>query len=291
MGGGGRYGRHTTGASAQDAPEILEHQPGEGLRVSGLTVRFGGVTAVNGVDLHAPTGCITGLIGPNGAGKTTTFNAGTGLIKPDSGRISLRGRDITRTSPAARGRAGVGRTFQIMDLCDSLSVADNVALGHESGLAGSRPWAQLAASRARRRETLTAAADAMRLCGIAHLADRPAGELSTGERRLVELARCLAGRFDVLLLDEPSSGLDHEETAQFGSVLQEVVRQRGVGILLVEHDMSLVMRVCSYIYVLDFGELLFEGAPEQVRSSEVVRSAYLGEGDLGNIDEVQEAQA
>ncbi|GAA2409795.1 branched-chain amino acid ABC transporter permease/ATP-binding protein [Actinomadura vinacea] len=280
--------RHT--AAPQEVTPADDVRPGEGFRVRGLTVRFGGVTAVNAVDLHAPAGKITGLIGPNGAGKTTVFNAGTGLLKPDSGRITMHGRDITRTPPAARGRAGLGRTFQIMNLCDSLTVADNVALGHESALAGARPWSQLAAPRTQLRRTRAAAAEAMRLCGIDHLADRQAGELSTGERRLVELARCLAGRFDVLLLDEPSSGLDHEETARFAEVLQEVVRRRGVGILLVEHDMSLVMRVCSYIYVLDFGELLFEDGPDGVRSSEVVRSAYLGEGEIASIDNVQEAQ-
>ncbi|MFC5747898.1 ABC transporter permease subunit [Actinomadura rugatobispora] len=289
-------GRRRTAAEAPgDGAPVRETapaaaRPGEGFRVRGLTVRFGGVTAVDGVGLHAPTGRITGLIGPNGAGKTTLFNAGTGLIRPDSGKITMHGRDVTRMPPAARGRAGIGRTFQIMNLCDSLTVADNVALGHESALAGARPWSQLAAPRAQRRRTRAAAGEAMRLCGIARLADRQAGELSTGERRLVELARCLAGRFDVLLLDEPSSGLDQEETARFAEVLQKVVRERGVGILLVEHDMSLVMRVCSHIHVLDFGQMLFEGDPDAVRSSELVRSAYLGEGEIGSVDNVQEAQ-
>ena len=287
----GRRSHPGVGPSGVETAQAPGGRPGEGFRVRGLTVRFGGVTAVNALDLHAPTGRITGLIGPNGAGKTTMFNAGTGLIKPESGQITLHGQDITRMSPAARGRTGLGRTFQIMNLCDSLTVADNVALGHESGLAGAHPWSQLAAPRTHRRATRGAAADAMRLCGIAHLADRQAGELSTGERRLVELARCLAGRSDVLLLDEPSSGLDREETARFAEVLQEVVRKRGVGVLLVEHDMSLVMRVCSYIYVLDFGELLHEDVPDGVRSAEVVRSAYLGEGDIASADDVQEAQA
>ncbi|WP_433461900.1 ABC transporter permease subunit [Spirillospora sp. CA-128828] len=278
------------GGSAQETAPAAGARSGDGFRIRGLTVRFGGVTAVNGVDLHAPTGQITGLIGPNGAGKSTMFNAGTGLIRPDSGRVTMHGRDITRTPPATRGRAGLGRTFQIMNLCDSLTVADNVSLGHESALAGVRPWSQLAAPRAQWRRTRAAAVEAMRLCGITHLADRQAGELSTGERRLVELARCLAGRFDVLLLDEPSSGLDQEETERFAEVLKEVVRERGVGILLVEHDMSLVMRVCAHIHVLDFGEMLFEGDPDAVRSSELVRSAYLGEGEIEGVDNVQEAK-
>ncbi|MEU6752183.1 branched-chain amino acid ABC transporter permease/ATP-binding protein [Spirillospora sp. NPDC046719] len=295
-------GRHAPGTDEQapdedgTAPDAsldrsAAPESSEGFRIRGLTVRFGGVTAVDGIDLHAPIGRITGLIGPNGAGKTTLFNAGTGLLKPDRGDVSMGGRAITRASAAARGRAGVGRTFQIMNLCDSLTVADNVALGHESGLAGSRPWSQLAATRAQRRETRTAADDAMRLCGIAHLANRQAGELSTGERRLVELARCLAGRFDVLLLDEPSSGLDQVETARFANVLERVVLDRGIGVLIVEHDMSLVMRICSYIYVLDFGKLLHEGIPESVRSSAAVRAAYLGTEELQTTGDVQEADA
>jgi len=253
----------------------------DGLSVEGLTVRFGGVTAVKDFSVRAPVGRITGLIGPNGAGKTTTFNACTGLVRPSAGQVRLHGRDIARLSPSARGRSGLGRTFQVMELCESLSVAENVALGRESRLAG-RGWiTQLVASRKQRQTTRAAAASALELCGIRDLADRQTGELSTGQRRLVELARCLAGNYDVLLLDEPSSGLDREETAKFGHVLTQVVAERGVGILLVEHDMSLVMNVCDYIYVLDFGVMLFEGPPASVRSSEVVRSAYLGSDDVG----------
>jgi ABC-type branched-subunit amino acid transport system ATPase component len=125
-----------------------------------------------------------------------------------------------------------------------------------------------------------AASEALELCGISDLADRQAGELSTGQRRLVELARCLAGPFDLLLLDEPSSGLDRDETAQFGDVLRRVVDERGCGILLVEHDVSLVMRVCSYLYVLDFGVLIFEGDAAAVSASPIVRAAYLGDESL-----------
>ena len=204
-------------------------------------------------------GRITGLIGPNGAGKTTTFNACSGLNRPSSGRILLHGQDVSGLSPAARARLGLGRSFQVMQLCESLTVFDNVALGRESSQAGARPISQLVASRDDQRVRTAAAAEALELCGITDLADRQAGELSTGQRRLVELARCLAGPFDLLLLDEPSSGLDRDETAQFGDVLQRVVDERGCGILLVEHDMSLVMRVCSYMYVLDFGVLIFDG--------------------------------
>jgi ABC-type branched-subunit amino acid transport system ATPase component/branched-subunit amino acid ABC-type transport system permease component len=262
----------------------------DGLHVEGLMVRFGGVTAVKDFSLHAPVGRITGLIGPNGAGKTTTFNACTGLVRPTAGKIKLHGKDISRLSPSARGRSGLGRTFQIMELCESLSVAENVALGHESGLAG-RGWlGQVLATPTQRQTTQAATASALELCGISELADRQAGELSTGARRLVELARCLAGNFDLLLLDEPSSGLDREETAQFARVLAEVVAERGLGILLVEHDMSLVMNVCNYIYVLDFGVLLHDGDPDSVRSSALVRGAYLGSDHPGSAIQPKELE-
>lgn len=247
-----------------------------GLRVENLTVRFGGLVAVRDLALQAAPGRITGLIGPNGAGKTTTFNACTGLNRPSSGRIYLGGRDISHSGQAARGRAGIGRTFQLIELCESLTVAENVALGRECGLAGANVIRQLVATPAEWRETRAAATSAMDLCGITHLAERQVGELSTGQRRLVELARCLAGPFTMLLLDEPSSGLDRTETEAFARVIERVVAERGVGVLIVEHDMALVMKICQYIYVLDFGELLFEGGGAEVRASEKVRTAYLG---------------
>jgi ABC-type branched-subunit amino acid transport system ATPase component/branched-subunit amino acid ABC-type transport system permease component len=253
-----------------------DHIVGSGLSVNDLTVRFGGITAVKSLNLAVPTGRITGLIGPNGAGKTTTFNSCFGLNRPSSGRILLNDRDLSRHGPAARGRAGLGRTFQIVELCESLTVSENVALGREAGMAGGNVFKQLWASAKERNLVSTSTAAAMEICGIAHLADRQAGGLSTGERRLVELARCLAGPFEVLLLDEPSSGLDRDETQRFAEVLQRVAAERGSGVLLVEHDMTLVMAVCAYLYVLDFGRLLFEGTPEAVAASPVVQSAYLG---------------
>jgi ABC-type branched-subunit amino acid transport system ATPase component len=163
-----------------------------------------------------------------------------------------------------------------MDLADALTVADNVALGAEASQAGRHVFRQLVAPPSERLACLAATHDAMALCGISHLADAQAGSLSTGQRRLVELARCLAGPFDLLLLDEPSSGLDRTETERFGQILRSVVETRGCGILLVEHDMSLVLNVCEHIYVLDFGRLLFDGTPSEVTQSPIVRAAYLG---------------
>lgn len=248
-----------------------------GLEVQGLGVRFGGLVAVDGLSFEAPLGRITGLIGPNGAGKTTTFDACSGLNRRFDGRVLLHGDDVTDLGPAARGRRGLGRTFQRVELCDSLSVLENVALGREAGQGGSSPLKQLVAPPAERTATEASAWSSLELCGIADLADRRAGELSTGQRRLVELARVLAGPFDVLLLDEPSSGLDRDETARFGALLQRIVAERGVGVLLVEHDMGLVMGICDHLYVLDFGKLIFEGTPQEVGDSPVVRAAYLGD--------------
>jgi ABC-type branched-subunit amino acid transport system ATPase component len=259
------------------APPVVAAPAGSpGIEVQGLSVRFGGLVAVAGVSFHAPMGRITGLIGPNGAGKTTTFDACSGLNRRFDGRVLLHGDDITSLPPAARGRRGLGRTFQRVELCDSLTVVQNVMLGREAGQAGAHVLRQLAAPPGEWTITRSAAWSAMALCGIDGLADQQAGALSTGQRRLVELARALAGPFDVLLLDEPSSGLDHDETARFGDLLVRVVAERGVGILLVEHDMSLVMRICDHLYVLDFGKLVFEGTPAEVAASEVVQAAYLG---------------
>jgi ABC-type branched-subunit amino acid transport system ATPase component len=251
-----------------------------GLAVAGLTVKFGGLVAVSEVTLHAPRGRITGLIGPNGAGKSTTFNACSGLLRPTSGSVSLDGHEVTRTSPAGRARRGLGRTFQKMELFESLTVAENVALGREGALAGANPFRQLFASPAERRDAQSRATDAIELCGLAELAGRRPSELSTGQRRLVELARVCAGEFSLLLLDEPSSGLDKAETARFGEILEGLVASRGLGILVVEHDMSLVLRICGYIYVLDFGKQIFDGTAAELAVSEVVRSAYLGSEDV-----------
>jgi ABC-type branched-subunit amino acid transport system ATPase component len=247
---------------------------GAGLEICDLTVTFGGNVAVDGVSLAAPLSRITGLIGPNGAGKTTTFNACSGLLRPKHGSVRLFGDDVTRSSPAARARAGLGRTFQRVEVCDAMTVIDNVAVGCEARIAGNNVLRQLVG---RPRLVTGSASAAIERCGITALADRVVSSLSTGQRRLVELARVLAGGFRMLLLDEPSSGLDDAETERFAFILRDVVASLGLGILLVEHDMSLVMSVCDHIYVLDFGQLIFEGTTEETRTSEIVRAAYLGD--------------
>jgi len=252
-----------------------------GLDLTNVTVRYGGHVAVNDVSMSAPIGRITGLIGPNGAGKTTLFNVASGLVRPAGGALRLHGADMSSLDPAARARHGLGRTFQKMELFDSLTTRENVSLGWEAAQAGRRPWRHLTETGLERRSRDTAAEQAMALAGITGMAGHPVAALSTGQRRLVELARCLAGRFDVLLLDEPSSGLDAAETERFGVVLTRVVAERGVGILLVEHDMALVMKVCDYVHVLDFGTKIFEGSTAEVSSSGEVRAAYLGTEPVG----------
>jgi ABC-type branched-subunit amino acid transport system ATPase component len=171
----------------------------------------------------------------------------------------------------------MGRTFQRTQLFDSLTVRQNVAMGREARLAGANPLSQILGSRRASRTVAAATEESLALTGTAWLADEQAGLLPVGQRRLVELARALAGGFDLLLLDEPSSGLDGHETEQFGGVLRRVVAERGCGILLVEHDMALVREVCDSVYVLDFGMLIFEGDPQEMLASPQVRAAYLGD--------------
>jgi ABC-type branched-subunit amino acid transport system ATPase component len=248
-----------------------------GLELDRVTVRFGGVTAVDALTLDAPPGRITGLIGPNGAGKTSTFAACSGLTRVQSGRIRLFGHDVTSRSPQHRAQLGMARTFQRMELFDSLRVEENVALGREAVLAGSNPLKQLRSGRRERNAVAHATDEALRLCGLLDLRRRRVGDLSTGQRRLVELARSVATDCALLLLDEPTSGLDRTETNRLGDILRDLVDQRDVGILLVEHDMSLVMAICDYIYVLDFGRQIFAGTADEVADSIVVRAAYLGD--------------
>jgi ABC-type branched-subunit amino acid transport system ATPase component len=247
------------------------------LTVSDLTVRFGGVLAVDRLSLHAPAGRITGLIGPNGAGKTTTFNACTGSAPMEHGSVRL-GRDVMDAhGPARRATMGLGRTFQRMELWDSMRVDENVALGIECFYASNRPLSHLICRRTQQREMEHRAGEAIARCGLERLRTRTVGDLSTGQRRMVELARAIATPFRFLLLDEPASGLDASESEQFAQVLANYVQETGTGVLLVEHDMPLVASVCSAIFVMDFGRLIFSGTTAETMASDLVRAAYLGD--------------
>jgi ABC-type branched-subunit amino acid transport system ATPase component len=252
----------------------------EGLSVQGLGVRYGGLQAVDGIDLEAPVGRITALIGPNGAGKTSTFNAISGLVRPSAGSIRFAGTDVTHLPPVRRGQLGLGRTFQRMEVCDGLTVRQNVVLGCEARFAGSSPLRHLFSAPGERQTVERGVERALGICGIEHLAARRAGSISTGERRLLELARVVAGGFRILLLDEPSSGLDTVETRRFGTILRMLAGGGEVGVLLVEHDMGLVMDISEYVYVVDFGRPIFDGPPSAVRASDIVRAAYLGSSEL-----------
>ena len=247
------------------------------LSVRNVTKVFGGLVAVSGVSLEAPPGRITGLIGPNGAGKTTLLNVCSGLLAPTEGAVLLGGADVTAATVDRRARLGLGRTFQQMELFETMSVADNVALGVEARTAGASALRQVVAGRVSTEATRRSTQEALALCELTDLSTRPVSDLSTGQRRLVELARVIAGGFGLLLLDEPSSGLDLAETARFGQTLRQVAGGGDVGIVLVEHDMSLVMGFCDYVYVLDFGSLIFEGTAAEIQASQVVRAAYLGD--------------
>ena len=255
----------------------------EGLVASDVVVRFGGLVALDGVNVEATRGRITGLIGPNGAGKTTMFNVICGFQTPDAGTVTLDGVDITKEPPARRARMGLGRTFQRMELFRSLTVRENVALAAESSNVGIDPLTQLGIANGGRRvktEVAEIANDLIAATGLEPVADQLAGEISTGQGRLVELARALARNPRILLLDEPSSGLDVRESEAFGELLCSVVAERDKGILMIEHDMSLVLKICDPIFVLDFGRPLMVGSPDEIRSSEKVRDAYLGKVDV-----------
>jgi branched-chain amino acid transport system ATP-binding protein len=239
------------------------------LQVDDVVVQFGGVTAVNHASFEVQRGSVTGLIGPNGAGKTTCFNVITGLQAPTSGRILLDGQDITKMAVPRRARRGIGRTFQRLEAFGSLTVWDNVrtALDIHDGIRGL--FKSVDGTADQEVEAL------LERVGIAQYAGDRADSVPTGVARLLELARALACDPRLLLLDEPSSGLDEQETEDFGLLLSELASE-GRTVLMVEHDMDLVMGVCDTIHVLDFGTIIAEGTPAEIRANPVVQQAYLG---------------
>ena len=248
------------------------------LEVEDVVVQFGGVVAVNHASFTADAGLVTGLIGPNGAGKTTCFNVISGLQRPTRGRVRFNGRTVTRKAVNRRARRGMGRTFQRLEAFGSLTVRDNVrvALDIHRGLPGLvRPS----------RADIDALLERV---GISEYAEERADSVPTGVARLLELARCLACDPKMLLLDEPSSGLDESETDEFGELLRELAAE-GKGIVMVEHDMDLVMGVCDEIHVLDFGEVIASGRPAEVRADPRVQQAYLGYSDAGDAADPQDS--
>ena len=236
------------------------------LEVDDVLMQFGGITAVDHASLAVDAGRVQGLIGPNGAGKTTTFNIVSGLQEPTSGRVVYDGEDVTGESIHARSRRGMARTFQRLEVFGSLDVRDNIRTAVEIH----RSW-----SGVRDVSVQEATEELIDLVGVRGFADERADAIPTGIARLTELGRALAIRPRLLLLDEPSSGLNEEETHDFGDLLRRLAAD-GMGILMVEHDVDLVMRVCSWIDVLDFGAVIASGDPEAIRDDANVQAAYLG---------------
>jgi branched-chain amino acid transport system ATP-binding protein len=235
------------------------------LSAENVVVQFGGLRALSDANVDVEPGIVTGLIGPNGAGKTTLFNVITGLQPPTTGRVRLDGRNITGQSPYKRARLGIARTFQKLEAFTNLSAFDNVRVAAETR----KRWDRSGF------DPTKEALGLLERVGIADVANFMVGTLPTGTARLVELARALAINPRVLLLDEPSSGLNEEETEDMARLLRLLVTD-GLAVLLVEHDMAFVMSTCEYIYVLDFGQIIATGTPTEVQANPAVQAAYLG---------------
>ena len=243
------------------------------LETEEVTVRFGGNVAVSSVSVSAEAGRVTGLIGPNGAGKTTLFNVVTGLLPPTAGSVRLAGRDITKLKPHRRARLGMARTFQRLELFTSLTVRENIRVAGEIRNRWNRAFLGLSRDRTLGREV----DEMIDRIGLRSVADEEVASIPTGQARVVELGRALMTRPSLLLLDEPASGQDDAESEAFGGLLRQLAAD-GIGIFLVEHDVQLVMDVCDHIHVLDFGEVIAGGTPDEIQRDQTVLDAYLGDG-------------
>jgi len=258
------------------------------IEATGVTVRFGGLVALDTVDLQVPPASIVGLVGPNGAGKSTLFAVLSGLLRPSSGAVLMNGEDVTRASAQSRARRGLARTFQHPELFPGLTVREHVVLGYRIRHARHRIWTDLVTAGGFRRAPAAEAARvdeilaALRLTGHAH---HQVSGLPLGTSRLVEIARALAVDPTVLLLDEPSSGLDARETEELAATLTRVVADHAVSLLLVEHDVDLVLGLSDIVHVLDFGVKISAGSPDKVRADPAVRAAYLGAEESKTSDE------
>ena len=249
------------------------------LEVRGITQRFGGITALEDISFRVEKGTITGVIGPNGAGKTTLFNIATGIYSQTCGQIILDGTDISQVPAERLARKGLVRTFQNIELFGSMTVLENVMLGlHTRSRSGilscmsKMPW-----HIREERSIRTRAMEWLAFCGITDLADQVAGSLPFGKGRMLEIARAMAVEPRIMLMDEPAAGLNNRETNEL-AVLIRKIRDTGVTVVLVEHDMELVMAICDQIVVLNLGTLLAEGTPREIQENNAVIAAYLGEG-------------
>ena len=243
------------------------------LEIDDVHVRFGGVVAVNGATFEVAESAVVGLMGPNGAGKTTLFNVITGLQTPTSGSVRFDGKDISKVHPRQRALSGIGRTFQRLEVFGSLSVADNIRVAAEMR------------GQDNPRRVCDELLDRVGLRAFAHVT---ADSVPTGIARLTELARALACSPRLLLLDEPSSGLSEAETEDFAVLIRSLADDDGRSVLIVEHDVELVLGLCSMIHVLDFGSIIASGTPDVIRADQRVQDAYLGVDEQA-AEELEEA--
>jgi ABC-type branched-subunit amino acid transport system ATPase component len=265
------------------------------LSAHGITKRFGGLVALSDVHLEVPARSIVGLVGPNGAGKSTLFAVLSGLLRADEGTVRLGGAEVTSASPQHRARLGLARTFQQPELFLSLSVREHLVLAHRMRFARRRLWTDMFDAGALLRGDAVEDAHVdglLETLGLARLASASVAALPLGTSRLVEVGRALATSPSVLLLDEPLSGLDVRESEQLADVLSRVVRESDepVSLLMVEHDVATVLALSDEICVLDFGEVIAAGTPDEIRSSAAVRAAYLG-GEEPLVDEASDRGA
>jgi branched-chain amino acid transport system ATP-binding protein len=271
------------GASSDMTGVLLHAAAGNGatsplLEIARLAMHFGGIVALDDVTFSVAKGRIVGLIGPNGAGKTTLFNCLSRLYRPAQGDIRLSGQSLRRCAPADIAALGIGRTFQASALFASMSVLDNVKVGaHARGRHGPLTDAfTLPSARGEEREFDDIARAMLAFVGLEGMADRPAANLSLGARKRIELARALAGKPALLLLDEPAGGLNHQEVHDLGTLIRVIRDRLGITVLLVEHHMGLVMGLSDQVVVLNFGRVIADGPPDEVRNNPAVTEAYLG---------------
>ena len=270
----------------REGPQPSPHGSGRLLKIEDLHLSFGGIKALQGVNFEAGAGEITGVIGPNGAGKTSLFNAISGFYKPDRGRVSFEGQDITTLSPDRRAGLGLARTFQNIALFRGMTVLDNIKLGRHAHMETNVFDALWYFGRAKREELELRSEIERRVLDfleMEHIRDQPVASLSYGLRKRVELARALAMRPRILMLDEPVAGMNREETEDMARFILDVKEEWGVTILMVEHDMGLVMDISDHVVVLNFGQVIAAGKPAEIQNNPDVISAYLGSGDVGEL--------